>query len=95
VHLFRGFPSLDPELPAELTAPWSPPPSRAPSLTSDAAITSDLAPAELAPLLRSRARAVDVFHDLYEKLAESSQRYFEAATADPAMRVGRVSRGRR
>jgi phenylacetic acid degradation operon negative regulatory protein len=95
VHLFRGFPSLDPELPAELSPPWAPPSPRSPSVTSDAGTTSDLAPAELAPLFRSRARAVEVFHDLYGKLAEPSQRYFEAATADPAMPVGRVSRGRR
>jgi len=52
VHLFRGFPPLDPELPDEL-----------------------------APLRGPRARAVATFHALYEGLAESSQRHFDAATA--------------
>jgi phenylacetic acid degradation operon negative regulatory protein len=52
VHLFRGFPPLDPELPDEL-----------------------------APLSRARGRAVATFHELYEGLAEPSQRHFEAVTA--------------
>jgi phenylacetic acid degradation operon negative regulatory protein len=51
VHLFRGFPFLDPELPEEL-----------------------------APLSGPRDRAVATFHELYEGLAESSQRHFEAVT---------------
>jgi phenylacetic acid degradation operon negative regulatory protein len=155
VHLFRGFPSLDPELPAELSAPWASsagtgaqsadaksirktaPASTArrsgsrsrsaaalrsaadaspgalrsaadagpgalrsaadanPGALRSTTDASDPAPAELAPLSRSRARAVEVFHDLYEKLAVPSQRYFVAATADPALRVGRASGGRR
>jgi phenylacetic acid degradation operon negative regulatory protein len=37
-------------------------------------------PDELAPLGRSRARAVDLFHGLYEGLAERSQRHFDAVT---------------
>ena len=52
MHLFRGFPFLDPELPEEL-----------------------------APLCGSRARAVATFHELYEGLAEPSQRHFDAVTA--------------
>jgi phenylacetic acid degradation operon negative regulatory protein len=55
VHLFRGFPLLDPELPEEL-----------------------------APLSRPRARAAEIFHGVYEGLAEPSQRHFEAATVAPA-----------
>jgi phenylacetic acid degradation operon negative regulatory protein len=51
VHLFRGFPPLDPELPEEL-----------------------------APLSRPRARAAEIFHAVYDGLAEPSQRHFEAAT---------------
>ncbi|HEY1508528.1 MAG TPA: PaaX family transcriptional regulator C-terminal domain-containing protein [Solirubrobacteraceae bacterium] len=35
-------------------------------------------PEELAPLGRARARAVEIFHALYEGLAEPSQRHFEA-----------------
>jgi phenylacetic acid degradation operon negative regulatory protein len=52
VHLFRGFPVLDPELPEEL-----------------------------APLSRSRARAVGLFHTLFDGLAEGSQRHFDQVTA--------------
>jgi phenylacetic acid degradation operon negative regulatory protein len=51
VHMFRGFPLLDPELPEEL-----------------------------APLSRSRARAVRTFHVLYSGLAAASQRHFDAVT---------------
>jgi phenylacetic acid degradation operon negative regulatory protein len=51
VHMFRGFPLLDPELPEEL-----------------------------APLTRSRARAVRTFHVLYSGLAVGSQRHFDAVT---------------
>ena len=51
IHLFRGFPFLDPELPEEL-----------------------------APVSRVRARAVSVFHTLYEGLAEQSQRHFDEVT---------------
>jgi len=52
VHLFRGFPLVDPELPEEL-----------------------------APLSRPRSRAVATFHQLYEGLADASQRHFEVVTA--------------
>ena len=52
VHLFRGFPGVDPELPEEL-----------------------------APLSEVRGRAVQLFHSLFEALAESSQRHFDAAMA--------------
>jgi phenylacetic acid degradation operon negative regulatory protein len=50
VHLFRGFPGLDPELPESL-----------------------------APVSDVRGRAVQLFHSLFEALAESSQRHFDAA----------------
>ncbi len=50
VHLFRGFPGLDPELPEAL-----------------------------APVSDVRGRAVQLFHSLFDSLAESSQRHFEAA----------------
>jgi phenylacetic acid degradation operon negative regulatory protein len=52
VHLFRGFPLVDPELPEEL-----------------------------APLSGPRGRAVATFHELYEGLAEPSQRHFDTVTA--------------
>ncbi len=52
MHLFRGFPFLDPELPEEL-----------------------------APLGRARTRAVATFHQLYDGLAEPSQRHFDVVTA--------------
>jgi phenylacetic acid degradation operon negative regulatory protein len=51
MHLFRGFPPLDPELPESL-----------------------------APLGSVRARAVAIFEELYEGLAEASQRYFDEVT---------------
>ncbi len=51
VHLFRGFPPVDPELPEEL-----------------------------APLSGARSRAVETFHILYDELAASSQRHFDAVT---------------
>jgi phenylacetic acid degradation operon negative regulatory protein len=38
-------------------------------------------PQELAPLSGPRGRAVATFHELYEGLAEPSQRHFEAVTA--------------
>ena len=50
VHLFRGFPGLDPELPESL-----------------------------APVSDVREHAVQLFHSLFETLAESSQRHFDAA----------------
>jgi phenylacetic acid degradation operon negative regulatory protein len=40
-------------------------------------------PEELAPLGRARARAVEIFHVLYEALAEPSQRHFEAVVSVP------------
>ncbi len=52
VHLFRGFPFLDPELPEAL-----------------------------APLGEARGRAVELFRELYEGLAEPAQRHFDAVTA--------------
>lgn len=52
VHLFRGFPFLDPELPEEL-----------------------------APLSRARRRAVATFHEVFDALAEPSQRHFDEVTA--------------
>ena len=55
VHLFRGFPFLDPELPEEL-APLG------------------------GSLGGARSRAVSTFHELYEGLAEPSQRHFEAVS---------------
>ncbi len=50
VHLFRAFPTLDPELPESL-----------------------------APLGRARGRAVELFHEVFDGLAEPSQRHFDAA----------------
>lgn len=38
-------------------------------------------PEELAPLGHARARAVEIFHALYEGLAEPSQRHFDDVTA--------------
>jgi phenylacetic acid degradation operon negative regulatory protein len=38
-------------------------------------------PEELAPMSQPRERAVATFHELYEQLAEPSQRHFEAITA--------------
>jgi phenylacetic acid degradation operon negative regulatory protein len=55
MHLFRGFPFVDPELPEEL-----------------------------APVGRPRAAAVEVFHGLYGRLAEGSQRHFDAAVGPAA-----------
>ncbi len=66
IHLFRGFPFLDPELPDE-------PPASS----------------------RARARAVSLFHALYEGLAEPSQRHFEAVTAARTPTPGSGSRSRR
>jgi phenylacetic acid degradation operon negative regulatory protein len=40
-------------------------------------------PDELAPLGFARGRAVEIFHTLYEGLAESSQRHFEAVAGAP------------
>jgi phenylacetic acid degradation operon negative regulatory protein len=40
-------------------------------------------PEELAPVGRPRAAAVDVFHALYSRLAEGSQRHFDAAVGGP------------
>jgi phenylacetic acid degradation operon negative regulatory protein len=54
VHLFRGFPFFDPELPDDL-----------------------------APVAGPRDAAVAVFHALYDRLADASQRHFDAAVADP------------
>ena len=45
-------------------------------------------PDELVPTQGYRARAVDLFHDLYGSLGEAAQRYFDAATAVP-LPVGR------
>jgi phenylacetic acid degradation operon negative regulatory protein len=59
IHLFRGFPFLDPELPEEL-----------------------------APVSRTRARAVSAFHTLYKGLAEKSQRHFDAATTGGLRHLG-------
>jgi phenylacetic acid degradation operon negative regulatory protein len=53
IHLFRGFPFLDPELPDDVT-PGS--------------------------VSRARAKAVALFHSLYEGLAAASQRHFDAVT---------------
>jgi phenylacetic acid degradation operon negative regulatory protein len=45
-------------------------------------------PDELAPLSRSRARAVEIFDALYASLAPASQRYFDAVTgSSPAPAV--------
>jgi phenylacetic acid degradation operon negative regulatory protein len=44
-------------------------------------------PEELAPLGRPRARAVEIFHALYEGLAEPSQRHFEAVVSVPGGEV--------
>jgi phenylacetic acid degradation operon negative regulatory protein len=60
VHLFRGFPFLDPELPADL-------------IPGDGA----------------RTRAVSLFHELYEELAEPANRYFDAVTTPPAVAVAK------
>jgi phenylacetic acid degradation operon negative regulatory protein len=38
---------------------------------------------ELAPLGYARGRAVEIFHALYEGLAEPSQRHFEAVVTAP------------
>jgi phenylacetic acid degradation operon negative regulatory protein len=38
-------------------------------------------PDDLVPTQGHRARAVDLFHDLYGSLGEAAQRYFDAATA--------------
>lgn len=50
-------------------------------------------PDELVPTQGYRARAVDLFQDLYGSLGEAAQRYFDAATAVPhrsvAERTGR------
>ena len=51
VHVFRGFPFLDPELPDELM-----------------------------PAPEERARAIAVFHIVYEALDEPSQRHFSRVT---------------
>lgn len=40
-------------------------------------------PEDLVPTDGQRARAVDLFHDLYESLAEPARRHFEATTAPP------------
>jgi phenylacetic acid degradation operon negative regulatory protein len=40
-------------------------------------------PEELAPIGRSRDAAVEIFHGVYARLADGSQRYFDAAVADP------------
>jgi phenylacetic acid degradation operon negative regulatory protein len=40
-------------------------------------------PEELAALGYARRRAVEIFHTLYEGLAEPSQRHFEAVVAAP------------
>jgi phenylacetic acid degradation operon negative regulatory protein len=52
MHMFRGFPLVDPELPESLAA-----------------------------LGGSRDRAVAIFEELYDGLAEASQRYFDKVTA--------------
>ena len=51
MHMFRGFPFLDPELPEEL-----------------------------APVSRPRDAAVAVFRAVFDRLAEPSQRHFDAVT---------------
>lgn len=38
-------------------------------------------PEELEPLVRARARAVEIFHSLFSSLGEPSQRYFDSVTA--------------
>jgi phenylacetic acid degradation operon negative regulatory protein len=40
-------------------------------------------PEELAPLSDARGRAASIFHEVYERLAEPSQRYFEGVTSSP------------
>jgi phenylacetic acid degradation operon negative regulatory protein len=40
-------------------------------------------PDDLVPLQGHRARAVDLFHDLYESLAEPARRHFDAASRAP------------
>ncbi len=52
VHMFRGFPFLDPDLPDDLM--------------SDPRVRSD---------------AVSTFHEVYDALAQPSQRHFDAVTA--------------
>ena len=54
MHLFRGFPFVDPELPEEL-----------------------------APIGRPRGAAVEIFHAVYSRLADGSQRHFDAAMVGP------------
>ncbi len=56
MHMFRGFPFLDPELPDEL-----------------------------APVSRPRDAAVAVFHGVFERLSEGSQRHFDAVVAGVAV----------
>ncbi|MGH2995712.1 MAG: PaaX family transcriptional regulator [Gaiellaceae bacterium] len=46
-------------------------------------------PDDLVPTHGQRARAVALFHDLYESLAEGAQRHFDATTAPPAPRGSR------
>jgi phenylacetic acid degradation operon negative regulatory protein len=46
-------------------------------------------PDDLVPTHGERARAVALFHDLYESLAEGAQRHFDATTASPAPRAPR------
>ena len=53
MHMFRGFPFLDPELPEEL-----------------------------APVSRQRDAAVAVFRSVFDRLADGSQRHFDAVTTD-------------
>ncbi|MFL5830173.1 MAG: PaaX family transcriptional regulator C-terminal domain-containing protein [Solirubrobacteraceae bacterium] len=59
MHLFRGFPFVDPELPEEL-----------------------------APIGRPRAAAVEIFHAVYSRLADGSQRHFDAAVAGVPVGAG-------
>ena len=40
-------------------------------------------PDDLVPTHGHRARAVELFHDLYGSLAEAAQRHFDAATVPP------------
>ena len=48
-------------------------------------------PDELVPTNGRRARAVALFHDLYDSLAEPAQRHFDQATARPSPARGRRS----
>ncbi len=53
-------------------------------------------PTELAPpVARPRMRAVQVFHGLYEGLAEPSQRHFQAVTSAPGAGLVGAATGRR